>query len=234
MPPSPVRSPLEAVHRLSRAVRHARTPADVTGALVVGLRDGLELGQVHLSEVSQGGDVGHALVTTGEGPGPVRYVQVLDERPSGVARVVATGEPLIVTDARGSGDVRQDLVERFDVASLAYVPLHWGGEVRYVAILISHERREFDAEAIAFAETLANPHRDPDRVPDHPRLRRLQRDDHDTPLSRGDVAARRGRRTARQVRHAVRPAGRRGAAQAPARGVAQRFGGRGEVISVAV
>jgi diguanylate cyclase (GGDEF)-like protein/putative nucleotidyltransferase with HDIG domain len=156
VPPSPVRSPLEAVHRLSRAVLRAATPADVTDALVVGLRDGLGLGQVHLSEVSQGGEVGHATVAAGEGPGLTRYVQVLDERPSGVARVVATGEPLIVTDARDSGDVRQDLVERFDVASLAYVPLHWGGEVRYVAILISHERREFDAEAIAFAETLAN------------------------------------------------------------------------------
>jgi diguanylate cyclase (GGDEF)-like protein/putative nucleotidyltransferase with HDIG domain len=154
--PSPVRSPLGAVHRLSRAVLDARTPADVTSALVVALRDGLGLGQVHLSEVSQGGEVGRATVAADAEPGLTRYVQVLDERPSGVARVVASGEPLIVPDARSAQGVRRDLVERFNVASIAYVPLSWGGDVRYVAILISHEPREFDAEAVAFAETLAH------------------------------------------------------------------------------
>ena len=143
------------MHRLSEAVLRTRTPADVTGALVHALRDGLSLGQVHLSEVSPGGEVGHATVAAPEGA-PSGYVQVLDERPSGVAWVVATGEPLMVPDARGSQGVRQDLVERFNVASMAYVPIAWDGEVRYVAILISHEPRDFDGEAMAFAETLAN------------------------------------------------------------------------------
>ena len=143
------------MHRLSEAVLRARTPADVTGALVHALRDGLNLSQVHLSEVSQGGEVGHATVAAPEGA-PSGYVQVLDERPSGVAWVVATGEPLIVPDARGSQGVRQDLVERFNVASMAYVPIAWQGEVRYVAILISHERRDFDADAIDLAQTAAN------------------------------------------------------------------------------
>jgi len=154
VPPSPVRSPREAVHRLSEAVLRARTPADVT-ALVHALRDGLSLGQVHLSEVSLGGEVGHATVAAPEGA-PSGYVQVLDERPSGVDWVVATGEPLIVADARGSQGVRQDLVERFDVASMVYVPVAWQGEVRFVAILISHEPCDFDAEAIDFAKTAAN------------------------------------------------------------------------------
>jgi diguanylate cyclase (GGDEF)-like protein/putative nucleotidyltransferase with HDIG domain len=156
VPPSPVRSQLEAVHRLSAAVLRARAPAEVTGALVPALRDGLGLGQVHLSEVSQGGDVGHATIATGGTPEHAGYVQVLDERPSGVAWVVSTGEPLVVPDARSAQGVRQDLVERFNVASMAYVPVGWGGEVRYVAILISHEPREFDAGAIAFAQTLGN------------------------------------------------------------------------------
>ena len=156
MQPFPVRSPLEAVHRLSRAVLDARTPADVTTALVLALREGLELDQVHLSEVSQGGDVGQATVAAGEEGEITRYVQVLDNRPSGVAWVVATGDPLIVPDARASQGVRQDLVERFNVASMVYLPLGWGGEIRYVAILISHEPRDFDAEAMAFAETVAN------------------------------------------------------------------------------
>ena len=143
------------MHRLSEAVLRARTPADVTGALVHALRDGLSLSQVHLSEVSQGGEVGHATVAAPEGA-PSGYVQVLDERPSGVAWVVATGEPLIVPDAPGAQGVRQDLVERFNVASMAYVPIAWQGEVRHVAILISHEPRDFDADAIDFAQTVAN------------------------------------------------------------------------------
>ena len=156
MPPTPVRSPLHAVHRLSGAVLAARTAAEVTSALVLELRDALVLGQVHLSEVSQSGEVGHATIAAAEDAGLSHYVQVLDERPSGVARVVASGASLIVPDAPASPDVRQDLVDRFDVASLAYVPVRWGGDVRYVAILISHEPRQFCSDAIALAETLAN------------------------------------------------------------------------------
>ena len=55
-------------------------------------------------------------------------------------------------------------------------------------------------------------------------------------LPRRDVARRRGRRAAGPVRHAVRPAGGRGAAQAPARAGAASFGfgGFGDVISVAL
>jgi hypothetical protein len=47
VPLSPVRSPLEALP-LSEAV----------------LRDGVSLGQVHLSEVSQGGELGHATLAS--------------------------------------------------------------------------------------------------------------------------------------------------------------------------
>jgi diguanylate cyclase (GGDEF)-like protein/putative nucleotidyltransferase with HDIG domain len=144
------------VHRLSEAVLRARTAADVTGRFVLALREGLQLGQVHLSQVSQGGDVGQATIAAGDGGERRGYTQVLDDRPSGVAWVVATGEPLIVRDARRSRSVRRDLVERFDVASMAYVPVSWGGDVRYVAILISHEPRDFGGEAVAFAQTLAN------------------------------------------------------------------------------
>ena len=34
--------------------------------------------------------------------------------------------------------------------------MSWGGDVRHVAVLISHEPREFGPDAIALAETLAN------------------------------------------------------------------------------
>ena len=81
------------MHRLSGAVLAARAPADVTGALLLELRDALALSQVHLTEVSQGGEVGHATVAGGDGSQLPGYVVVLDERPSGVARVVASGAP---------------------------------------------------------------------------------------------------------------------------------------------
>jgi hypothetical protein len=74
------------VHRLSEAVLRARTPADVTGALVHALRDGLSLGQVHLSEVSQGGDIGHARIVARERREHAGYVQVLTSAPPGSPR----------------------------------------------------------------------------------------------------------------------------------------------------
>jgi diguanylate cyclase (GGDEF)-like protein len=81
---------------------------------------------------------------------------VLDGSPSGVARVVATGASLHVPDARTPGTIRAELVEHFDVASALFVPVAYGGEVRRVAILLTHSPREFTAAEIAEAETLAN------------------------------------------------------------------------------
>ena len=69
---------------------------------------------------------------------PAGYVQLLDERPSGIARVIATGEPLVVPDAprrpERPPDLRRALRRRLDRSSCRS---RWGGEVRYVAILIS-------------------------------------------------------------------------------------------------
>jgi GAF domain-containing protein len=81
---------------------------------------------------------------------------VLDAGPSGVARVIATGASLHVPDARTPGTIRAELVEHFDVASALFVPVAHGGEVRRVAILLTHRPREFSAAEIAEAETLAH------------------------------------------------------------------------------
>jgi diguanylate cyclase (GGDEF)-like protein len=80
----------------------------------------------------------------------------LHDGPSGVARVVATGASLHVPDARASSAIRTDLVERYDASSVLFVPVAHGGEVRRVAILLTHRPREFSATEIAEAETLAN------------------------------------------------------------------------------
>jgi GAF domain-containing protein len=104
---------------------------------------------VHLFEIAQDGQGGEAVVR-GDG---ADYRMVLGEGPSGVATVLATGEPLHVPDA-GSGIIRPEMVERFRVASAVFVPLAHDGEIRRVAILISHSPRVFTAGEIADAEAL--------------------------------------------------------------------------------
>jgi len=145
-------SPLSAAHRLSEALLAAPSPAAVGEALMVALQDGLAPGQVHLTEVSQDGDMGEAKVT---GAAEQHYRQSLGD-PSIITRVVHAAGPVAVTDAPGDPTIRQDLVERFAAASLLGVPVRWDGEVRFVAVLVSHERREFDPEEIRLAATLAN------------------------------------------------------------------------------
>jgi diguanylate cyclase (GGDEF)-like protein len=78
-----------------------------------------------------------------------------DSGPSGVAKVVAGGRSLHVPDARVPGTIRAELVEHFDVASALFVPVAHDGEVRRVAILLTHRPRSFTAAEIAEAETLA-------------------------------------------------------------------------------
>jgi GAF domain-containing protein len=61
-----------------------------------------------------------------------------------------------VPDARTSDAIRRELVEAFDVASALFVPLILDGEVRRVAILLTHAPRVFTPGDIADAEALAN------------------------------------------------------------------------------
>ncbi len=106
---------------------------------------------MHLFEVAQDHCSGEAIV---KGHG-TDYEMVLGEGPSGVALVVASGEPLNVSDAR-SGTVRPELVARFNVASAVFVPLVQDGDVRRVAILISEAARDFTPAEVADALALAH------------------------------------------------------------------------------
>jgi diguanylate cyclase (GGDEF)-like protein len=142
-------SPLNAVHRLSEALLAARSRDAVGEALMAGLKASLAADQVHLAEVSQGADIAQ----------PVAGSEGTAYRlgaPSLVSRVIAGGTSILVTDAPGDPTIRQDLVERYEVASVLALPLRWGGEVRLVAVVSMHERREFDADEVRLAETLAN------------------------------------------------------------------------------
>ena len=113
----------------------------------------LAVDDVHLLEIAQDGASGQTTLT---GPGLPDYDMQLDGRPSGTARVVATGASHYVPDARASDEIRRELVEAFDVASALFVPLAHDGEVRRVAVLLTHEPRSFTADQIAAAETLAH------------------------------------------------------------------------------
>ncbi len=143
------------MHELARVSATARTPEQLTATLTTVLQAVLPIDQVHLSEVSQGQELSRGTVTAAELPdASPAYVLVLDERPSGIAHVLATGETLHVPDARSSTVIRQDLVERWNAASVLWVPMSWGGEVRQVVVLISHVRRSYTATEIALAEAL--------------------------------------------------------------------------------
>ena len=139
------------LHRVASAAAKAHTVAQVGGELIAALHAVLTADQVHMLEIAQDRASGQ---TTVSGPGFPSYDIVFDERPSAVARVVASGQTLHVPDARATGEIRHELVEAFDVASALFLPVTHDDEVRQVAIAITHAPRTFTREEIADAETL--------------------------------------------------------------------------------
>ena len=149
----PADSPLlRAAHGLSKALLTAGSAEAVGAALMEELKAALGVDQVHLTEVSQDGDVGQGTVGGAEGLG---YRQWLGG-PSLISRVIDAGASIAVADAPGDPNLRQDLVQRFSAASLLGVPVRWDGEVRFVCVAITHERRDYETQEIELAETLAN------------------------------------------------------------------------------
>lgn len=136
----------------------ATSVEDVVDAFLTAARGLVGVDQVHLVEVSQDAAVGHARVVAYEAGGRREdaYVMVLDERPSGTTRVVGTGELLIVAEARGSPFLRHDYTERFGARSVVFLPLAWGGEVRWVAILIRTRPEPYGDEQVALAQLIAD------------------------------------------------------------------------------
>ena len=95
--------------------------------------------------------------TVGEGTnGSDEYAMSLGTGPSGIARVVGTGRTVHAPDARGDGSLRQELVERFDVASALFVPVICEREVRDVVVVVSHRPRTFTPDEIGVVEGLAD------------------------------------------------------------------------------
>jgi len=138
------------LQRVAQAAATADTPEALGSELTAALRDAFALDQVHLFEVAQDQTRGEAVV---RGPG-LDYDMVIADGPSGVARVLASRESLHVPDAR-TGAIRQELVERFRVASALFVAVAHDDEIRRVAIAISETLRTFTPAEIAEAEAFA-------------------------------------------------------------------------------
>ena len=150
---------LAAVRRMSYAVLTRAGFDDIAEALMRELCAGLRVDQVHLQVVAEnaGATKGRLMRPVDGEPRVVEeYVQLLDDRPSGVRDVVRTGEPLNVHDARAHPGLRRDNVERWNIASVLFMPLVFGGEVRAVLVLASESERRFTEAEIELAGTLAN------------------------------------------------------------------------------
>jgi diguanylate cyclase (GGDEF)-like protein len=139
--------------------RVAVTATDVEAVareLTAALHSTLGVGQVQLVDVAQDGGSGQGRVMTAAGTEDGGYRQLFDGRPSGVQHTLATGAPFPVADAHASDSVRPDFVDRYDVASLLFVPIAWTGEIRAVGVLIWHEPHAAGEEEIALAAALAD------------------------------------------------------------------------------
>jgi diguanylate cyclase (GGDEF)-like protein len=141
---------------VARAAAGAQSVQALYSELTAGLYETLGVDQVLLFEVAQGAGGGDGHVMNIDGGESAGYIQALDGRPSGTQRVVTTGAPFHVVDARNSKEVRADLVDRFGSVSILFLPVTWGGEVRHVAISIFRERRELSEGEIALARALAD------------------------------------------------------------------------------
>jgi diguanylate cyclase (GGDEF)-like protein len=131
-------------------------PIALSAELRATLHDALGPDQVHLFEVAQDGRVGERTIQVYDGHGAELDAEnVLDGQPSGIAAVIATGRTLAVPDAASSPLVRGALVEHYDAVSTLFVPVSIRGDVRFVAVLLWHARRSFDAEVVEVADTLA-------------------------------------------------------------------------------
>ena len=150
--PAPAAACLQRVARAAAVATNADAlHAELTGALYAAL----QVDQILLFEVAQGATGGEGRVIEEVDEQPV-YVQSLADRPSGTARVVATGVPFHVLDAEGCEGLQPELVARFRAASVLFVPVAWREEVRHVAIAVFHERRELADAEVALAHALAD------------------------------------------------------------------------------
>ncbi len=144
---------------MSFAAVDAAEPGVIFRTLAAELFGAFGIDSVHVCQLADRDTVGRGTVYEQRPDGTVGerdpYVVPFD-RPSGVHRVLATGAPLNVFDARNSEIVSGELTERFNVASMLYVPLSYERAVRAVVLLLSSSSRRFADEEVDLVHTMAN------------------------------------------------------------------------------
>jgi diguanylate cyclase (GGDEF)-like protein len=157
-PPATTAAALAAVRRLSFATLDAMDADAIFRGLARELLDVFGVHQVHVLRVADDGERSHGIGFVARGDEVVTEAEYVIpfSRPSGTHRVVVTGAPLNVPDARTSTLVSRELVERFDAASLLLVPLAFDGAVRGVVVLLSRSPRHFADDEVELAYTMAN------------------------------------------------------------------------------
>ena len=88
-------------------------------------------------------------------PGTDEYLRFDEHDQSGTARVLATGRPLVVPDARTSAELVPGRAAEHGIASTLFVPVSYAGELRHVVIIGWSEPRDITPEDVATAELAA-------------------------------------------------------------------------------
>src|SRR4051812_11364056 len=105
---------MRPLHRLAREAAQSASAETLQSALTAALKEQLDADVVRLLEVAQ--DRSGALA-------PGRRLRFTADQPSGTARVIATGRPLVVPDAYTSTEVLPGIAEEFGTATVLFLPL---------------------------------------------------------------------------------------------------------------
>ncbi|MBE2320286.1 diguanylate cyclase [Solirubrobacter sp. CPCC 204708] len=136
--------------RVAQEAASATKPGALTAALEAALRAVLDADHVRLLEISQ-----DRRGASDEGQGADAYVR-FEDGPSGTERVLETGRPFAVPDARNSDAIVADRAAQYGIASALFVPLVWGGQIRTVLFVAWSASREISQADIADARLLAD------------------------------------------------------------------------------
>ncbi|HWK27699.1 MAG TPA: diguanylate cyclase [Solirubrobacter sp.] len=117
---------MRPLQRLAREAARSASADAVRSALKAALKALLDADAVRLLEVSDDRSV------AAEAGAYLRFAQ---RGPSGVAHVVATGEPFAVPDALNSTEIVPGRAQQQGLASCLFVPLSWTADVRAVIIV---------------------------------------------------------------------------------------------------
>jgi diguanylate cyclase (GGDEF)-like protein len=143
---------------LAREAAQSASAAAILRALQAALKTLLDADQIRVLDVSQDRSGAAEVEFAGAETGAGEYLRFEQGAPSGTARVIATGAPFAVPDARTSTEIIPGSAARRDYASSLFVPMPWGepSEVRSVIIIAWQARREITPADIAIAELAAH------------------------------------------------------------------------------